>query len=147
MAHSVNNQQECCSTPCGSRAPELAEGLEALSPAALQLLTAISLRSPAQAAEKVEADSAPSKNPQNSGVSRSGHLYSTSSPFSLFGVGGLLLSSHPNPASAKVSHHPQRNRHLPSSDTSFFSQTVPPQLSDADLWWDISVDYPTCVPR
>lgn len=57
----MNNQQECCSTPCGSRAPELAEGLEALSPAALQLLTAISLPSPAQAAEKVEADSAPSK--------------------------------------------------------------------------------------
>lgn len=55
----------------------------------------------------------------------------------------FCLSSHANPASAKVSHHPQRNQHLPSSDMSSFSQTVPSQLSDADLcWWDISVDCP-----
>lgn len=64
-------------------------------------------------------------------------------PFLCSGLGDYFcLSSHPNPASAKVSHHPQRNRHLPSSDTSSFSQTVPSQLSGADLWWDISVDCP-----
>lgn len=83
VVHLVNNEQECCRRPCGSRAPDsdcddlrkqLAEGLEALSPATVQLLTAIFLPSPAQAAENVEADSAPSENPQNPGVSRSGHL-------------------------------------------------------------------------